>query len=209
MKSCTDKDMKALLPDYREKGNDHPERERIEKHLEACEDCRTELVLLRAMAEEPVPDPGDAFWAAMPDRIHRQVLQQKETGQHRAITSVLHGFLVARWAWASAAAVMLAVVSVLVLRPAPLEKTPRMATSGDASIEDTFPEGPIDVDDFGRRELSAADAWTAAQLSALDAEMNDSVFVRNNDTLDDELDRLDAAQLDRLSKMLNKQKREV
>jgi len=70
---CDDKTIKESLPAYREQALDRTENLLIESHLASCDECRTELSLLRLMAEETVPDPGEAFWAAMPDRIYQAV----------------------------------------------------------------------------------------------------------------------------------------
>ncbi len=68
---CKDTTIKELLPAYREQALDRTEMLMIENHLASCEDCRNELSLLRMMAEEAVPDPGEAFWAAMPGRVYQ------------------------------------------------------------------------------------------------------------------------------------------
>jgi len=74
--ACNDLDIKELLPAYQGNMLAPTDHDRIEKHLSACEDCTRELKLLSILAAEPVPDPGELFWAAMPGRIFLEVQVQ-------------------------------------------------------------------------------------------------------------------------------------
>ena len=104
MKSCTDKTIKDLLPAYREQGLDPQEIDRVRMHLESCGDCCAELSLLGLLAEESAPDPGEAFWLAMPERVHRAVREEKEKKRRFGLSLILDRFILPRWVWTAAAA---------------------------------------------------------------------------------------------------------
>src|SRR5208337_1442532 len=74
---CEDKNIKNLLPAYRDEAFERQEKLRIDQHLESCADCRRELSLLRLLSEDNVPDPGEAFWSTMPTRVHRAVQEEQ------------------------------------------------------------------------------------------------------------------------------------
>ena len=111
--TCKNKEIQALLPAHLEQSLDQESQAGVERHVAVCEDCRTELALLRMMSEEPVPDPGEAFWAAMPGRIFRAVEAQKQQKASQWLPFGLGRFIIPRWAWAAAAAVFLVAAVVL------------------------------------------------------------------------------------------------
>ena len=109
---CTEKTIKDLLPVYLDQGLDRTETVRVEDHLGTCEDCSTELSLLRMMSEEPVPDPGEAFWASMPGRVSREVEESRNAKRGTFDLSWLWGrFTLPRWTWAAAGIGMVLVIS--------------------------------------------------------------------------------------------------
>lgn len=73
--------MKRRLPDLLEGDLLPKDRERIEKHLLRCEDCRKEAAelkgLLRRLKDQPLPMPDPAFWATFPTRVRLAVDREK------------------------------------------------------------------------------------------------------------------------------------
>ena len=73
---CKNNTIKEMLPEYVADALEEEDMARVREHLIACSDCAQEAALLRMMADEPVPDPGEAFWAEMPGRVYRAVQQK-------------------------------------------------------------------------------------------------------------------------------------
>src|SRR5512137_855863 len=124
---CTNNDIQELLPSYREQALGPEDQARIERHLADCADCRSELELLGILAAEPVPDPGEAFWASLPGKLHRQVLKERARSRSWWDLRVPVSISLPRWAWAAAAVLLMASLSWLSVRPAPLQ-TARVKT---------------------------------------------------------------------------------
>ena len=115
--TCKREDIKELLPAYGEQALDEAERLRVGRHLGTCGECRAELTLLRLMKEERVPDPGQAFWAAMPGRVYGSLQREKLKGKRLAITDLWERMILPRWAWAAAAAGIVLAVAWLASTP--------------------------------------------------------------------------------------------
>ena len=100
---CNDKKIKELLPAYGAQTLDRTEKLMIESHLKSCDDCRIEVSLLRIMADDAAPDPGEAFWAAMPDHVY-QAVQKNDRRERKAfdLSRVLDWMTLPRWTWAAA-----------------------------------------------------------------------------------------------------------
>ena len=201
---CENYDIKELLPAYREQGLDRDQGLRVEKHLETCADCRAELALLSMMADEPVPDPGEAFWAGMPGRVYRAV-QQKETKRPRLnLHDLLQRLVLPRWAWAAAAAGIVLTVSLLVMHQTP-QKTavPEEYVAEDVSNHDpVLRHTSVTIAEMTSPELDAVDAWAATELSSLALQDGaDAANIFDTDP-NEELAELNAREADRLSALL-------
>jgi len=200
---CRNREIKELLPLYREQALDGPDALRVQDHLAGCADCRLELSLLAVMAAEPVPDPGDAFWAGMPARIHGQVLAQRERRRERGLAGALRHFFLHRGAWAAAAVVVLAMLSVLLVRPGP--ETPQVASapsvlgSGDEDLAD---DG-IDLAALSDAEIGNVDSWAEQEMTALAVEAEPVAQSEDEEPVSEELAELDTRSLERLSRMLD------
>ncbi len=168
--SCKDKNIKDLLPAYRDQILYQQEMIRIEQHLDSCADCREELALLRALSEYEIPDPGEAFWAAMPARVFRGV--QEEKGRQRTFGPARLWSHLATYRLAAAAAAI-GVVLILawftvrqhgkeqgIALSERYEFSDEILTSDDASI------GRLDSG-----ELETASTWASAQLTPLSDEL--------------------------------------
>jgi hypothetical protein len=186
----------------------------VKGHLKACEDCRTELTLLRAMAAEPAPDPGKAFWAQMPARIYREVQKQKSLERERrwpGLSGIVDRMILPRWAWTAAAVgVILAIswLSFYSVRDREVAKT--AVSSGDeTSYEEILSVDPVDVAGLDLSELENLATWINSGLAAIGDETR-SVAANSTETgIEEELAELNSKEIRKLSTMLEKWKPEV
>jgi hypothetical protein len=210
---CTDKTIQELLPAYLEQATDQSENDRVRKHLEGCEDCRTELSLLRMMSEEPVPDPGEAFWASMPGRVYRGIETAREKNRGTFDLSRLWDrFLLPRWTWAAAAVSIVLVLSWVVLRSP--QRTPELSLSqdpeapveimvADASDSDTLTPGDLD-----REDLKVVDSWAGRELASITRDVDQVMAFSSDIDINEELAELNTEEMERLSTMLSLEKEE-
>lgn len=205
---CNDLAIKGLLPAFQGKMLSPADTDRIEKHLSGCEDCRSELSLLNMMSEEPVPDPGEAFWAAMPGRIFREV-------QSRHSRTVLQRLLfgrgwpiIPRWAWAAAAVFLVAAGALLLDRPVPLDSARNALPENGSPYGDLFPAEPVDMADLTDIEVDSVDLWATEELALLRDEIIDTFRTGADISLDDRLAELDTQELEQFMLMLDTQDKE-
>jgi anti-sigma factor RsiW len=212
---CTDKTIKDFLPAYLEQGLDLTERQRVEGHLGTCEDCSTELSLLRMMSEEPVPDPGEAFWASMPGRVSRAAAAAKNAKKGTFDLSWLWGrFILPRWAWAASGIGIVLVISWFALQSPQKSTEPSLSQKNDFSDEimlavtsdsdsDTIHLGELD-----RQDLATVDSWAGKELASIAQDVDQAVVLTPETDISEELAELDAGEMDRLSTMLTQGKEE-
>jgi hypothetical protein len=220
---CNDKKIKERLPAYLEEGLDPDERLQVKAHLKTCEDCRAELTLLRAMAEEPVPDPGKAFWAEMPARIYREVQKQKSLERERrwpGLSGIMERLAMPRWAWAATALVVVAVTSWFIMNPAGRDG---MDTAGTLPPADKYAyeyaetEGTIALSDLSKGELDNVATWANSEMASLSDEIRNAalngtekyIIRSERDVLYEDLSELNPREMEQLSLMLEKWKPEV
>jgi len=207
--TCKNKEIQALLPAHLEQSLDQESQAGVERHVTVCEDCRTELALLRMMSEEPVPDPGEAFWAAMPGRIFREVEAQKQQKASQWLPFGWGKFIIPRWAWAATAAVfMVAAVILLLDRPVPLDIARNVQPENGSSYGDLLPAEPIDMTELTDIEIESMDLWATEELALLRDDASDTFRTSTDISLDDRLSELDSQELDQLSRMLDTQDEE-
>jgi hypothetical protein len=209
MNECTEREIKDLLPSYAELGSAGPEADRIARHLARCEDCRTELALLHAVIAEPIPDPGDAFWQSLQDRVYREVSVRREEPASSFRTALQHLFA-PRWTWAASTALVLLTAAVLLFRPAH-QTTPVTTAAGDQpayGAQIASDNDDMDVTVLGTHELRTLSAWADSELAAITSDNTLVATTGSAMDIDDELAGLTAGQLQRLSKMLEAKKQE-
>lgn len=210
--TCHDENIKDLLPAYGEQALDQPAMDRVRVHLESCGDCREDLALLGLLAADPVPDPGEAFWKAMPVRVHRAVRRETERKGRSGLSRIRDRFILPRWAWTAAAAGVVLLVSWIAFL-APQRSPERPPSPGYEIAEDIMPSDPSAADpaqvgELDRDELDTAAVWAGNELASISREM-DRVTVNGADTdLYEELRQLNAAEVDRLSTMIEQWKQE-
>jgi anti-sigma factor RsiW len=211
---CKDKKIKELLPAYLGQGLDEAEVIRAEAHLKTCEDCRMELTLLRAMADEPVPDPGKAFWAQMPAKIYREVQKRKSPERERrwpGLSGIRERMTLPRWAWAAAAIGVILAISWFSFHPAQDRVVAKTAvSSGDeTSYEDILSADPVDVAILDPSELETLATWVNSGLAAIGDETRSVALNTTEKDFDEELSELNSKEIKKLSRMLEKCKPEV
>jgi anti-sigma factor RsiW len=201
--TCRNRDVRELLPTHLERKLDEAARTNVELHLASCGDCRTELEILRLLAADAVPDPSDAFWAAMPGRIYREVQEQRQRERQRGLPFILDRFLRPRWVVSAAVVLLVASVAWFFTFPAPVKMADTGSPDSGASYEDVLDPGQIELAELGDRELQSLDAWASGELTALMGESTD-LFTNGQDlTIDDKLVELNTQELERLSKKLD------
>lgn len=202
---CTDTAIKELLALYQERKLDNPEQGLVKSHLESCEDCRLELSLLSMMAEEPVSDPGDAFWAAMPGRVHRAVQEQQRTKKDFKIAWLLDRIARPRWVLVSATMVTVLALSWFLARP-----VPEMVPSQEYEFADELlPGAPVQVAELSGDELMTLDTWAGDALVSLSKETEQAfVSFRDADIYED-VAELDAREGDQLLQLIDQRAKEV
>ena len=163
---CKDRAIKELIPAYRERALDQTEMLMIENHLASCEDCRNELSLLRMMTAEAVPDPGETFWAAMPDRVYQAVQEQKAGIRTFGLSWLVDHMTLPRPVWVSAIVGTVLLISWLVIRP--MQKAPEMPSlQGPEFAEEIMPAEQVNVGELDRDELAQIDTWAGAELASI------------------------------------------
>lgn len=206
---CRNKNIKALLPAFLEQALDEGDQKIVQDHLAACEDCRAELTLLRVMADEPVPDPGGAFWQTMPERVFRAVQEENAKQKQSALSSQRGRPFFLRWAWATAAVGLLATVSWFLVRPAPMDVARTGLPDTEAEWGDIVPAEPVSVAELSPAELSAATQWAQNGLAPLrDAVTQDAPEAAPKDLYED-LMELSPQELDRVYEMLKKEEQDA
>lgn len=211
--TCSQKEIKELLPGYAEGTLEPAAKQRVEAHLASCADCGAEADLLRMLSAEAVPDPGDAFWQAMPSRIHHDV--EKETSKPRpwSLREILTGGrFVPRWAWSAAALLLVASVTWFIFRPMPDEKAPALATIG-SEYEYDLPglSTGIDLAELDRAEMKQVSSWADRKLTEVGESLR-TAWVNGQEadmTEYDEFWEMDRAELERFSELLKGAMQEV
>jgi anti-sigma factor RsiW len=193
-----------MLPDHLKGTLLREDRARIEQHLGSCPDCSAELEVLRLMASEAVPDPGDEFWAALPDQVYRAVQRQDRPEDVSWFSELLGGARRAGWGWATAMAAVLVLLSWVALRPLPHQAPGSDAKRGALPGVDIIGEA-LNDGDVSQADLERLSAWAHQELLSLQSGFPES-SERANGTLlpglgvdlDEELASLSEEQLDTL-----------
>lgn len=207
---CTDRDIKDLLPAYLEEGLDQEEKLRVEGHLSTCEDCRSELSLLRMMAGEPVPDPGDAFWAGMPARVRRAV-QKEQSGKSRFDPArIIEWMVLPRWAVAAAAVSLVAIASWLLVRQPAREIARTDVPLEQEMLADTGVSSPsINMEELSSTEFAAATQWAQNEYTPIHDAITEDASDNTEQDISDELYNLSPRELDRVFEMLKQKEQDA
>jgi len=152
------------------------------------------------LAAEAVPDPGEAFWAAMPGRVYRDV-QEQQRERSWGLPLALDRFLRPRWIISAAAVILVASLAWFLVLPATHQIATVGITDPVASYEDLLDSGPIELAELADPELTSLDAWASGELAELMGESDAMDLLTNGQDLsiDDKLTELDTQELERLS----------
>jgi len=206
--TCKNSDIQGLLPAHLEQTLDLAAQANVERHLASCADCRAEIEILRALAEEPVPDPGEAFWAAQPGRVFRALRREEERRRSWWGSRVPLSISLPRWAWTAAAVMIVATVSWLVVRPAPVHIA-RVASPERSAVRTTLiPADTMELADLSDIEVDAVDLWATEELALLQDDYLDIIRNSADLSIDDRLTELNAEELESFSRMLDDQREE-
>jgi hypothetical protein len=204
---CNNKTIKELLPVYVDQVIDLAEKLDIESHLASCGDCRDEVSLLRMMAEETVPDPGEAFWAAMPDRVYRAVLERETKKKSFGLAWPSDWTALPRWTWAAAAVGIVLVISWLIIMPLQ-KKTDMPQARVDEVADEMLDTGSANFADLDQDELSTIDTWAGSELASIAQEAEPVLVYGRDVNIYEEIEDLNAKEVERLSNMLEQMRRE-
>jgi len=205
---CKDKNIKEFLPAYREQALDQQELLRIKRHLDSCADCRGELALLRAMSEDDVPNPGEAFWATIPGRVFRAV-QEEKTGMRSFNPARLWNLLTTYRLSATAATMgILLILAWFTVRQPGKEQVTALSDRYELSDEIMATDNPLDGE-LDPYELENAAAWANVQLASFSDELVRSPVDGIYDAgINEELSDLDAKEIDHLANEIKQWKEE-
>jgi anti-sigma factor RsiW len=207
---CTDKTIKDLLPAYLEQGLDQEEKLRVENHLGSCEDCRSELSLLRTMSGDVVPDPGEAFWAAMPDRVRRAVQAQKPRRKIFDLARIGTWMTAPRWALATAAVGIVVAASWLFVRPPAMDLARSAVPEENETLSDNgITALSINMEELSSTELAAATQWAQNELAPIREAISEDASENPEQDISEELSDLSPRELDRVLEMLKQKEQDA
>jgi len=198
---CTNNDIQELLPAYEQQLLDRDDRARVEQHLAGCEDCASELALIRMLADEPVPDLGEAFWTALPGRVYREVREQEQRKRPGGLMDLLGGLVLPRWTWAAAAVLFVAVAAWFLVSPEPVEIARTTAPDSSSLSGDMLDAESLDMTELDDAQLDSLGSWAARELAAIQLqEEPGDLFTNGFDaSTDDKLAEMTAQELEHLS----------
>jgi hypothetical protein len=205
---CNDHTIQELLPEYLAKTLDPGNVTRVEQHLASCEDCRMEAGLLRVIADDPVPDPGDAFWAGMPDRIYRELPVGSRRKKRFALPDISNWMFMPRLAWASALLLFIAAVSWFMVRSAQVDIARTTQPAAGTALEENAAE-PLNLAELSSTELDAATQWAQNKLAPLEEAITNDTREQPSRDLSEELSELTGPELDQVYEMLKKKEQDT
>jgi hypothetical protein len=199
--TCKNNNIKLLLPAYHERSVDQPALPAIEKHLETCGDCKTELAFISIMAGEAVPEPAEAFWKTMPDRIYQAVQQQNATKKRFTLSWFATWPPLPRWTMAASVVGVALLISWFTVRPF-LRDTSAPFSQNYESISETGAVDSLNVTEFSQNEMDAVEAWTGNELALIAQEAAPALVTVRSADLYEELADLNTQEIERFSNMM-------
>jgi hypothetical protein len=200
---CHDETIKELLPVYLEQALKGVELQRVEEHLATCKDCGAELALLRAMLEDTVPDPGEAFWNQMPGRVYRAVQQEQARKKHFDLSWLLGSITLPRWAFTAATAGLVLLIAWFSFQ-APQSAVPTLLSSTyEFTDEFTAAGGPVRISELNQDELDSVALWAGKEFAAISQEIAPVMAGASETDIYDELGDLDSREAEQFAAMLD------
>ncbi len=107
------KKIKSLLGAYYDGELEEKERIIIERHLEKCEECLSELNIIKEielLSSEPVHEPGENYWNSFAGRVKRRI-SEREVVEKRGVSLFLKPYFM-RLTVALASIILIAILSI-------------------------------------------------------------------------------------------------
>jgi len=204
---CTENSIKELLPSYIERTLDQDICNLVDNHLATCEDCGKDLALLTLMMGGPVPDPGEAFWQTMPERMYRAVRDQQASTRPSLVPWLMEHLTLPRWTWAAAAAAIV-LVTWFVIPPVQRTGSVDGLREDEYAFEDILMSGTLNMAELTQSELDLATTWASGEIALIEREAGDVLAISTETDIVEELAELDTHDLERLSRMIGSLKQE-
>lgn len=193
--ACTDRNIGELLPAYLEQSLDLDGKTLVERHLIGCAHCAEELLVLRELSEDRVPDPGASYWDGLAERVYREVRRQQDAPR----TARSRPLPVRAWPrWAAVAAAMAMAASLVLLQPEAPRELPVTAGSSDLSAD----EAPTSLADLLPSDFEQLGDWADREIARLGGSLRSGIITADGshstleeflaDLTDEELARLEA-----------------
>lgn len=210
--TCRDKGIKESLYPYAVGGLEPDARSRVDAHLDSCKDCREELSLLRTLAAEVVPDPGDAFWQAVSNGVRRG-LEHEEGGKHRAgfrrLQLIFGKSIMPRYVWPAAAAAAV-LITWMIFAPQSIKTAKTISEPLEEYLyEYGDPATLLSPADLGGDEFMDMAAWADTEFRLIEKEAADASTLSHNVDLYEDIEGLNAQEMKRLSGLIEKLKQGV
>jgi hypothetical protein len=205
--TCNNKDIGKHIPAYLTQELEPAEQRILEEHLESCSDCKMEVILLRTLATENVPDPGEAFWKETPGIIYRAVQREMTRKKYFNLSWFAGEITLPRWVLTAETVcgalviLFLTILSVQHRQDAPLSQAYVFS-------EDTMNSGSINVTALSQDDIETINTWAGGELASI-AQEAEPVIASNRDTdIYEELASLNASEIDALSHTIENWKEE-
>lgn len=148
-------ELKGLIPEYLQGTLGESRRKELEDHLRECSACNEEASILQAMMDDNVPDPGDIFWDALPQRVVRHaVSEDRRVPFYRSLLSL-------KFAFTAAVIVLAAGLYILTVREPVIDKTAYVRDPLEFSYMDyqvlTTDELPVITEDIEESDVFPAE----------------------------------------------------
>ncbi len=201
MKRCNKKDMQEALPAFLARELNSEDYQTVESHIASCADCSRELLLLRALSEETVPDPGEVFWTAMPDRIYRAVQQEKKSKKIFDFSWFVGRITMPRWVFTSATAGIILIISVLATTSLNTYQHEREISLPHEYLvsESSTGEYFFTSADISSEQADAVNTWATKQLDSISAEVSPVLATSTDAEISDEIAELNINETERFS----------
>jgi anti-sigma factor RsiW len=208
--TCINKNIKEILPGYLTRVLDVENMRAVENHLAGCSDCATELILLRSMTDEVVPDPGEAFWNSMPDRVYQAVQRERSSKRHFDFSWFTGLTIMPRWVFASAAAGAVLIISCMTVlslwtfqHGRTAAAAPEYLVSGGILADDSLAVAELTAD-----QAEAVNIWAATELTTIGEEVAPIVATSTDMDISDDIADLNINEAEHVTDMLKQWKQE-
>jgi len=196
--TCSNKDIGKLIPAFLAQELERAERDIVTEHLESCSDCKMELILLRTLAAETVPDPGDAFWEETPGTIYRAVQREKARKKRFDLSWFAGRISMPRWALTAATVSVMLTISLLTLLS--VQHRPDSSRSpAYVFSDDTMTYGSINVATLSQDDIDSINSWAGGELSSIAQEVEPVMAGTRDTDIYEELASLNASEIDTLA----------